>query len=95
MATKKKDEFGQWLLEGKGTRRRCETCSRYPEALKEDIRQYLILKAAGKTLRSNGELRDWLAGKYQYHLSVSALSIHMRRCEKELHSKIDRKDVSK
>ena len=38
---------------------------------------------------------DWLEAQYKYNLSVSALSIHMRRCEKELHSKIDRKDVSK
>ena len=93
MATKQ-DEFGKWLMEGTKAHRQCETCSRYPEEMHETIKRYMRQKAEGKTLRSNNELHDYLVAKFGYALSVSALSIHMRRCEKELHSQIHKKGTA-
>lgn len=89
--------FNDWLNQPIGPKKSllCQTCA-YGEKVCELIRQFMIARAEGKTRRPNRDLHDYLTAPengINYHLGESALNTHMRRCEKDLHSRMRNADV--
>jgi hypothetical protein len=95
MADKKTDKaFNDWLDEPPPANksRSCETC-RYGDDLNNLVRAYMQRRIDGTTQKRNIDLHRKLKELFNYHLGDSALSRHMRVCEKDLYEKMRATDI--